>query len=282
MRRLTLWALLGLALSGCSRVQMAWRFGPWLMERDAAEELGWPGARRPALKAAVRGWAHQAARTVLPAVADQARLAAARIAAGSDAQAADALFNGGLAAWQGCLTLAVAPAAALLAEAPLDRAAALERSFASKDQKDALRWGDPDHSAVDQAKRLMATFKDYCGEPTDAQGPLIVAWARDAAFPGPAYLAWRRARHRALLDELRGGAQPQRLQALLQDYWLDQASQDKALKNALNGYRDRLRKSLVALLKSLTPDQRALLTQRLEALAQDLGAVVAQAQADPS
>jgi hypothetical protein len=271
------------ALSGCSRVQLAWRFGPWLMERDAAEELGWPDARRPELKAAVRGWAHKVARETLPGVASAARLAAARVAAGSDAEAAEALFTGGLAGWQGCMAPALTPAAAVLAVAPLERAAALERSFKAKDAKDAQRWGDPDHTAVDQAKKLMATFKDYCGEPTEEQKPLIVAWARDAAFPGPAYLAWRHERHNALLQALRAPAvSGLRLRPLLQDLWLDQASQPKALRAALQGYRLRLRQSLVTVLKSLTPEQRSQLARRLQALAEDLDRVGAQAAVDPA
>jgi hypothetical protein len=279
-RRLGIAAAVTLALlAGCSRVKMAWRLGPWLLERDVAQELAWPDAERAELKAAVKGWVGRVARQALPPVAAQARLAAARLSAGSDAAAAEALFDGGLAAWRGFLSTAMEPALKLLAREPAQRAAALERWFQATDLKDGKRWGDPDHSAVDQAKKLMATFKDWCGEPTDAQGPMIVAWARDARFPGPAYLAWRQGRQKALVQALRQGADPARLKALLQDLWLDQASQEKPLKAALKGYRERLRGSLAGLLKSLTADQRAQLTQRLEALAQDLDAVSADARA---
>lgn len=277
MKRPLVLLTLCLFLPACSTVKLGWRFGPWLMEREAAEQLAWPDAERPRLKQAVHAWALQVGRVAAPDVAAQARSCAAAVEQGRDSDAAEAFFRGATAARQGLCRPIPGPLAGLLAWQPRDRARGLELAFGKQNAEDAKRWGDPDHSAVDQAKRLMATFKEFVGDPSQAQGDQLIAWAKDAAFPGTAYLAWRTGRQGALLAELRGPARPAAIEALLRDWSLDQSSQPASLKKDLENYRLRLRSHLKDVLAGLSPEQRGHLAARLKALAEDLEAIAIQA-----
>ena len=266
-----------LCLPACSRLSVAWRFGPWMVEKDAAERLAWPDAQRPRLHQAVGAWAKEMGRQVAPVLASAARAVAAAVEAHDDHAAAVRLLGAAQHAWTAAATAAEAPAARLLGLDPPARAAALAHYYQGKDAKDKARWSDPDHSAVAQAKQLMATFKDYAGEANEAQGRLIVDWARHAAFPGLAYLAWRQGREQALAATLAQGAEPVLLQALLHDWWVGHASRPAALRDAMNAYYARLAENLEALLRSLDADQRAYLAHRLRATAQDLDVIARRA-----
>jgi hypothetical protein len=270
--------MLVLALAACSRLTVAWRFGPWMVERDAVQRLNWPGAERPRLHQGVQAWAQFMGRQVAPVLASAARAVAAAVEAGQNEAAAARLVDAAQRAWVATATAAEAPLAQLLASTqPTERAKALGAFFAVKDAKDRARWADPDHSAVAQAKQLMGTFKDYAGEPSDAQGRLIVDWARQAAFPGLAYLAWRQDRELALSQALNQGADPARIQALLQDWWIGHASRPAPLRQAMDAYHARLLSSLGTLLASLDRDQRAYCAERLRAVAQDLDTIARKA-----
>ncbi|HXB97857.1 MAG TPA: hypothetical protein VNZ54_07375 [bacterium] len=280
MRRIHWMGLLALALlPACSRLGVAWRFGPWMVERDAAERMAWPEQERPRLHEAVQAWAKVMGRQVAPALASAARATAAAVDNGQDHVAAARLVDAAQRAWDATAAAAAPPLAQLLAFKPQERSKALAGFFSAKDAKDQARWADPDHSAVAQAKQLMGTFKDYAGEPSEAQGRLIVEWARHAAFPGPAYLAWRQDRERALAKALATGADPAQLQALLQDWWVSHASRPPALRQAMDAYHARLLASLETLLASLDKDQRAYLAARLRAVAQDLDQIAHKAWA---
>ena len=265
-----------LALAACSRLTLAWRFGPWMVERDAAQRLQWPESERPRLHQGVQAWAQFMGRQVAPALASSARAVA--VETGQNQAAAARLVDAAQRAWVATAGGAEAPLAQLLASTrPAERAKALAAFFRTKDAKDKARWADPEHSAVAQAKQLMGTFKDYAGEPSDAQGRLIVDWARHAAFPGLAYLAWRQDREQALGKALSQGPDPAQIQALLHDWWVSHASRPAALRQAMDAYHARLLSSLETLLASLDPGQRAYCAQRLRAVAQDLDTIARQA-----
>ena len=275
-RRILLLALL--ALAACSRLSLAWRFGPWMVERDAVQRLQWPESERPRLHQGVQAWAQFMGRQVAPALASAARAVATAVEAGQNHAAAARLVDAAQRAWVATAGAAEAPLAQLMASTqPVERAKALAVFFQAKDAKDRARWADPDHSAVAQAKQLMGTFKDYAGEPSDAQGRLILDWARHAAFPGLAYLAWRQDREQALGRALNQGLDPAQIQALLHDWWIGHASRPEALRQALDAYRARLLSGLETLLASLDPDQRACCAQRLRVVAQDLDAIARKA-----
>jgi hypothetical protein len=278
MKKVFLSGLLALALlPGCSRLGVAWRFGPWMVERDAAERLDLPSAERPALHLGVQAWARAVGRQVAPLLASSARATALAVEAGQNHAAAARMVDGAQRAWEAAAGAGEGPLAQLLAVQPLDRSKALQHFFAGKDAKDRARWADPDHGAAAQAKQLMNTFKDYAGEPSEAQGRLIVDWARHAEFPGPAFLAWRQDRENALALALKPGVDPALLQGLLHDWWISHASRSPALRQAMDAYHARLQASLEALLASLDQDQRRHLAERLRATAQDLDAIALKA-----
>jgi hypothetical protein len=278
MRRRILLGLLALALlPACSSLNMAWRLGPWVVEGDAAERLGWPSADRPRLHQAVLAWVQAMGRQAAPLLASAARATAAEVEGGQDRAAAARMVEATQRAWVAAADAAEAPLARLLEVQPQDRAKALASFFKGKDAADRARWADPDHSAVAQAKRLRGTFKDYAGEPSEAQDRLIVDWARHAQFPGPAYLAWRQDRERALTTGLNHGADATQLQGLLDDWWVSHASRGPVLAQAMDAYHARLRSSLETLLASLDRDQRAYLAARLRAVALDLDSIARKA-----
>jgi hypothetical protein len=278
MRRRLGLGLLALALlPACSRLSVAWRFGPWIVERDAVERLAWPSAERPRLHQAVQAWARTMGRQVAPLLASAARATASAVELGQDHIAAVRIVDAAQRAWEATAAAAEAPLAQLLTDEPQARSRALAAYFSAKDARDRARWADPDHSAVAQAKQLMGTFKDYAGEPSEAQGRLIVDWARNAAFPGPAYLAWRQDRERALAKALGQGAESAQLQALLHDWWVTHASRPAALRTAMDAYHARLLTSLETLLASLDKDQRSYFVERLRAVAQDLDVIARKA-----
>lgn len=264
--------------AGCSQLSLAWRFGPWMVERDAVQRLDWPAAERPRLHQGVQSWAQFVGRQVAPALASAARAVASAVEAGQNQAAAARLVDAAQRAWSAAADAAEAPLAQLLASTqPGERARALAVFFKAKDAKDQARWADPDRGAADQSKQLMGTFKDYAGEPSDAQGRMIVEWARHNGFPGPAFLVWRQDRERALSMALTQAPDPAGLQALLHDWWLGHASRPPALRQAMDAYHARVLSGLEALLASLDHGQRAHCAERLRALARELDSIARKA-----
>ncbi len=281
MRARTL-AVLLVCCAGCSRVELAYPWLDWALEREAVRYLRLTGEQRAALANRIDDYHAWHRATMLPRYAAFLRAQAAASARGPITAAQLAAIDASVAElFRQTLTPLVAQTAELLAGQSLGQIDHLAERLAER-HRELI-----DEATAPPAERFAELAEDYeelaaewVGQLSEAQRAALLARVRALhADPGP-WLAERERRNAALILALRRGATRADIATLLAPWWLGGA--DPGAPPAYAAYQARFAEGMRGLWHglalSLDADQRAHLARRLGSWAEGFSAAAGVAQ----
>lgn len=260
-----------LVLSGCSRIQIAYRSADFFIARYAEDYLDLDTRQlerwEPRLQAALAE--HRAQE--LPQLAgffDQT-LKASRT--GFDTSNARCLVEASRSLYRAHAQLAVGLAAPLLAGLDPRQVDALEKRFRAEDEDAQPKPGtDPGRERRKRIKRYVASIEDWTGPLDPAQRQLVSEIAGRMPDTAAKVLDYRRKKRQELLALLRSEADEARIRGFLTDWLVEYRDLPPALEQAGNEIAARVEELLIRLGASLSRAQKERLQTRLENLRDDL------------
>jgi hypothetical protein len=262
-----------LALGGCGgAVRVAYNNGDLALRFVAHDYLDLHGEQQEILKEQlerVHAW-HR--RQELPRYAALFSGAASRVEGGLAREDVEWAIGEVRERYRRLVEQAADEAAPLVARLQPDNLAALERRLAANNEKFAKEFlaGDAAKQARARAKRMSGLFEDWLGDLTAEQAALIARFAGEQPELNRIRLEERRRRQAAFVALLREHRASPDVARRLRDFFLDwERDRSAEHRRQAREWEERLVTLVVEIDRSLTPRQRRVLAQKLDAFAED-------------
>lgn len=273
-----------LLLGGCSAVQFAYNHADTVARYKASEYVDLDNAQSQQFQIRFAGLQQWHRTRELPAYMQLARQAADRLARGLNHADVAWAIDQGRGHYRVLMARAARDAAPVLATLNDRQLQQIESRFADNNRKYRREWLEGDERALrrKRVEQLEDYAREFVGRLTDGQRERIARFADEHARMQAARLEDRRRSQGQGLGLLRGERDPAQLgERLAQLLGSPDELRAADYQQAVAQYEQRLAELVVDLDRMLTPEQRARAVRRLNAYAEDFGALGRPAEAQP-
>lgn len=271
-------ALLVLAAAGCALPELAWQRLDEIVVGRADHWLDLAPRQEQALHERLVPWLRTVRRERLPAIAAFLDALAARVEPDidlADMRWAGRRFDRLYAETVRSFLPAIAPTLADLS--PQQRAHLERRMHEANEDYRADFIDGRDQGMYALAERVIAAVEPWTGPLDTDQRSLVHQRVRALPRTQPQWLRFRERMQQQLLARIEDGAAPTQIERTLRQWWIEPLVGGIGELEDTRALRDGILRTLVALGRSLSAEQRAEARRRLHARAADLQTLAASA-----